>query len=328
MIIFLDARGNIVTPPVPEPIGRGSNDANTIYIVAPLSSSANIYMTFTLPNGEALFGGLAENVRSSSQQADSLQASYLFTLPDSELSVWKYLVKSTVTRLSGVVQYTVVTVTSSMRATSPGTFTVSKGGRIKLPEDPTPSAWDEILAQVGYKNEELEFLISVIFGEEEGYEGLVSKVESVERKSERNEKNINYASEKISAIRESVPCVSLHMEDTPLSVVLDEASTYLGGPPQAIVSGRALYNLAQDGVTAKKSTMIPPFSRVVFDLEKRQGTAYLQNRTVLFDIVGSYEGNTIRVLSDASVDDVRKKQDNIGFVVVNNEICMIIQEDE
>ena len=169
MIIFLDAQGNIVTTSAPEPIGRNSNNANIIYIVAPFSSAANIYMTFTLPNGETLFGNLLD----PTDREDLIQAAYLFTLPDSAVSAWRYLTPSSVTRLSGAVQYTIVTVTESMRATASGTFTVARGNRLILPEAPTPEVWNDLLQRLSYKNAEIDNGLALI----ENLHSSITKIE-------------------------------------------------------------------------------------------------------------------------------------------------------
>ena len=149
MIIFLDARGNIVVPSAPEPIGRNSNDAGIIYIVAPFSQSAQIYLTFTLPNGETVFGGLAAPAEYTEAAREAVGlASYLFAVKGTALSVWRYKLPGTVTLYAGTVQYTVVTITESMRATASGTFTVSRGNTINLPDDPPLDAWKALATAV------------------------------------------------------------------------------------------------------------------------------------------------------------------------------------
>lgn len=280
MIIFLDAQGNIVTTSAPEPIGRNSNNANIIYIVAPFSSAANIYMTFTLPNGEPLFGGLLD----PTDREDLTQAAHLFTLPDSALSAWRYLPRSSVTRLSGVVQYTIVTVTESMRATASGTFTVSRGNRLILPETPTPDVWNDLLQIISYKNADIDEIISAI----------------QEFSEEFSEVLIPYF-EKTDAVCEYVPCIRLNMDQSPLSLLIETAEKYGRWPRQVIVSGVARFNIYTEKNNHDEVLEFPPFTRVEF--HNYEGVMYAVSYTTkgsyLVEIVGDPSDNAIKFLKIA-----------------------------
>ena len=139
MIIFLDAGGKILAAS-PEKVGRNSNLATSIYIVAPFVSDTTVYLTFRLPNGEELFGGIAREEEELPYEDAAQKAAYLFTA--SGFSVWKYALPGSVTLYAGTVQYTVVTLTESMRATSTGTFAVSKGNRLIFPDAEPENAWE------------------------------------------------------------------------------------------------------------------------------------------------------------------------------------------
>ena len=150
MVIFLDTRGSEITPiSAPEQIGRNSNDAALICIVSPLSSAAQIYMTFTLPNGETLFGDLLKRVTEGGERAEAIQATHIFDIPDHLLAVWRYAVPASVTRLAGRVDYTVVTVMEGgMVATASGSFNVSKGNKITTPTVDDTEPWHDVLSAI------------------------------------------------------------------------------------------------------------------------------------------------------------------------------------
>ena len=163
MIIFLDSQGALVGTSSSEPIGRNSNDVGMIYVVAPFSAATTIYFTFTLPNGDTLFGNLAEPAEG---EVDTRQAAtHLFGVSDTDLNVWRYKLKASVTRYAGTVHYTVVTVTESMTATAYGTFTVSRGNKITLPKNPPEDAWTTICTALGYQGTDIETIIERLCGD-------------------------------------------------------------------------------------------------------------------------------------------------------------------
>lgn len=183
MIIFLDASGNIVVPKSPEPIGRCSNDASVIYIVSPLPEGVDIYLTFTLPNGEPLFGNLAEPTKDTLERDARQAATYLFGTGN--LSAWRYKVPGAVTQYAGTVHYTVCAVSETVRATASGTFTVSRGSKIILPDGPTAAQWDDVLAALEHEEADRIDVWAAMFGKDgtpdapkEG--SLASKVKDLE----------------------------------------------------------------------------------------------------------------------------------------------------
>ncbi len=181
MIIFLSSEGDILASST-EPIGRNSNDASQIYIVAPISSAAQIYLTFVLPNGEPLFGNLAEPTDRTKMQDARQAATHLFDVTDSNVNVWRYKVPAAVTQYSGTVQYDVVIVTESMRATAHGSFTVSYGNKIILPEDPTPDIWEKVHLAISSHEKTLEEKLdktSVVSTLEDSGEGKAPSVKAV-----------------------------------------------------------------------------------------------------------------------------------------------------
>lgn len=164
MIIFLDAQGNIVVPSSPEAIGRNSNDAGIIYIVAPFSESTQIYLTFVLPNGKSLFGNLAEPTHDTDRDDTRKAATCLFKVPESVFSVWRYKIPASVTQYTGTVQYTIVAVTESMRATSSGSFSVSRGNKLVFPEPPPEDVWDKLITLWKEQGADIENLVAKLWG--------------------------------------------------------------------------------------------------------------------------------------------------------------------
>ena len=204
MIIFLDAGGNIVTASAPEPIGRNSNDAASIYIVAPFTDSATIYLTFKLPNGEQLFGGVGESGASLPDDKAGQAASFLFTA--SGFSVWRYKLTANVTLFAGQVQYTVVTLAGTMRATATGSFTVQRGNKLVVPENEPENAWEILSQKVTETAEDVEDLSKAIYGEE-GAEGdggsLVDKLKLIEDTIKAIESANTTTSKALEALQES-----------------------------------------------------------------------------------------------------------------------------
>ena len=161
MIVFLDQNGNVITSST-DRIGRNSNDASIIYVVGYIPAEATVYMTFTLPNGKTLFGGLAGQ---ASGDDTPQEATYLLSLEG--VSAWRYVVPSSVTALSGVVDYDIYAQTESMRFSAHGTFTVAKGNPIVSPSDHPSDVWDEISVKLSSLEASLE-AFSGFVGYEDG----------------------------------------------------------------------------------------------------------------------------------------------------------------
>lgn len=156
MIIFLDSGGNIVATSAPDKVGRNSNDATSFYIVAPFKSATSIYLTFKLPNGQELFGGVAHEGEELPYEDAAQKAAYLFT--SSGFSVWRYKIPASVTLYAGNVQYTIVTLTESMRATATGSFTVARGNRVAFPDAEPENAWELLKNQANQNADAIETL--------------------------------------------------------------------------------------------------------------------------------------------------------------------------
>ena len=156
MIIFLDSGGDIVATSAPDKVGRNSNDAASVYIVAPFKSATSICLTFRLPNGQELFGGVAHEGEELPYDAAAQKAAYLFTA--SGFSVWRYKIPASVTLYAGNVQYTIVTLTENMRATATGSFKVARGNRVIFPDAEPENAWELLKNQANQNADAIETL--------------------------------------------------------------------------------------------------------------------------------------------------------------------------
>ena len=152
MVIFLNDRGEIITS-APVEVGRNSVNANEMIIVAPADSalaSAVVYTAFRLPNGVEVFGGLATdgNGNSIPAQAESLDVN----IPEGQeraFVAWRQPIGSNITKVSGIVGYTIYCVTDSAKTSSSGTFVVNRATTIDIPDTlPTEGAWEQIASAI------------------------------------------------------------------------------------------------------------------------------------------------------------------------------------
>lgn len=163
MIVFLNDRGEIITS-APVEVGRNSVNANELIIVAPADSalaSAVVYTAFRLPNGVEVFGGLATDESGSSipAPADSLGVN----IPEGQeraFVAWRQPIGSNITKVSGIVGYTIYCVSENAKTSATGTFLVSRATTLDIPTTlPTVGAWEQIataLAQVQGDVDEIE----------------------------------------------------------------------------------------------------------------------------------------------------------------------------
>lgn len=149
MIIFLDTSGQIISDDSSEQIGRNSSNVAQIYIVTKMSPTTKFFFSFRLPNGTNRYGGFAEN---SEEYSASLIAENV-----EGYNVFLYPVRDNVTEYAGTVLYTVYGVTESMRTSGTSSFSVNPAVRIDIGEEPTPNAWEDILALISrVENDKLD----------------------------------------------------------------------------------------------------------------------------------------------------------------------------
>ena len=137
MIIFLNRNGETVTATAEESIGRGSVNASSVYIVAPFLSSCVVQLSFVLPDGTGLYGGIAGEEATAT-------AILSVTAPEG-YSVWKWDIDARVTKLAGTVCYTIlVTDEHGARFTFSGTFNVNRGAPVTImAPNPKQDGWSD-----------------------------------------------------------------------------------------------------------------------------------------------------------------------------------------
>ncbi|MBO7169611.1 MAG: hypothetical protein J6W28_00360 [Clostridia bacterium] len=200
MLIYLDELGNVAQS-VTERVGRNSNDASVIYVVSFFPAASAVYMTFTLPNGKALFGGLADG---ATGEDIPQMASFIGSIGEG-MTVWRYSVPQAVTALSGVVSYTIYAQNGEVRSSAAGTFTVAYGSRIVLPESPTEDAWNQILDRLSTDAGDIDELIDIFNGVEtrlQAVENPTGEVAPGEKKPVSGEQIYQFAEEALESAKE------------------------------------------------------------------------------------------------------------------------------
>ena len=136
MVIITDASGNIQAPTIPDNVYQGSNLANEIVFLAPLSQSNSVVITFRKPNGVLI---------------EELPMTPYTSVPSKyNLSAWRYVLEDVITDLYGQVTFQIKvrngqgTVITSVG----GTFPVLRGVPSIPSSDPSESKWQAILDYV------------------------------------------------------------------------------------------------------------------------------------------------------------------------------------
>lgn len=144
MVIITDANGNIQAPTIPENVYQGSNLANEIVFLAPLSQSNSVVITFRKPNGV-----LVEELP---------MTPYTSVPSEYNLSAWRYVLEDAITDLYGQVSFQIkvrngqgTTITSVA-----GTFPVLRGVPSIPSSEPSESKWQAILDYVANINADIE----------------------------------------------------------------------------------------------------------------------------------------------------------------------------
>ena len=132
MIIVVGANGETKTI-IPEQINQSSNNANTIYLIAPFSKNIQVNMSF-LVNDVVLPSYLMEQIDSISDT----------------LNTWKLELESPITQYYGVVKYSFRAINTEgiVIATGRGQFKVNQGVDFQLPEQPDNQTYDLILQKL------------------------------------------------------------------------------------------------------------------------------------------------------------------------------------
>lgn len=126
MIFIFNANGDLLNSEL-ENVYQGSNGANTIYVLAPFSSTCSVTAQFTLPNGKVTGETLLAYSKDLSQVTDENKQPY---------SVWVTTLNEVVTAYSGklTAQFSIVNATQVVKTMSV-TIPVLKGVAPTLPLD-------------------------------------------------------------------------------------------------------------------------------------------------------------------------------------------------
>ena len=137
MIITMSENGTIINT-VPDNIYQGSNNANTIAVVSTIARTNQMMIAFKLPQvatytTPALMT-LAENIDTQTG-----------------FNVWTYDIPSSVTEYYGTAEYQIqcITPTGIIIASGAGSFEIERGVPPILPDEPTPTIYQQILENIG-----------------------------------------------------------------------------------------------------------------------------------------------------------------------------------
>lgn len=137
MIITMSENGTIINT-VPENIYQGSNNANTIAVVSTIARTNQMMIAFKLPQVATyttpVLMTLAENIDTQTG-----------------FNVWTYDIPSSVTEYYGTAEYQIQCITPNgiIIASGAGSFEIERGVPPILPDEPTPTIYQQILENIG-----------------------------------------------------------------------------------------------------------------------------------------------------------------------------------
>ena len=140
MIFFVGNDGTIVKSS-PSPVYQGAANANTIYLVAPFAANLTAAVAFQLPSGTA------------TSPAPMTAQGTIEGITDEQGGVysgWSYDLPNNITALYGTViaQFFFYSAQGKVVASSAANFTVGRGVPAVLPEEPSDTVYDQILAAI------------------------------------------------------------------------------------------------------------------------------------------------------------------------------------
>lgn len=142
MFFLYDAKGNLLNF-VPEEVYQSSNGANTLYIIAPLSSANQVLAYFTLPNGKIVSPVYVGNSK-------GLTLLDTLLIDKTAYSVWNATLSDVITAMAGVVsvQFSFINGNQKIRTQSVD-FIVSKGSSPYEPIDlTTKTTLEDLLGNI------------------------------------------------------------------------------------------------------------------------------------------------------------------------------------
>lgn len=134
MIIYIDANGEVLEQEYTEVV-QGDNDANNIYLIAPLAQNAVVTMSFECPNG------YVTDTYLMTPSIDNMVGG---------LRMWKLSIENIpITQYYGIVKYQFkATINGKTIAVARGKFKVQEGVDWQLPIEPDKNTYIDILNQV------------------------------------------------------------------------------------------------------------------------------------------------------------------------------------
>lgn len=207
MLLFYNSNGDLLKS-VLEPVYQGSNRANEIYLVAPISANNTIWATYTLPNGEV--GNPRLMVITQAPE----------TIPDNAFGsfrVWHLLLDNNITEYIGDVKMSFFASNNLSQDETNITFEeifipIKKGSSISLPSGALPSdSFKEILNYLGeiqssiMKNADDIEEINGKFDEVNGkFDEVNGEIAEVEEKTQTNKNNIEALTERVNTQQLSI----------------------------------------------------------------------------------------------------------------------------
>lgn len=135
MIIYIDANGEVLEQEYTEVV-QGDNDANNIYLIAPLAQNAVVTMSFECPNGYVTDPN--SDIYKMTPSIDNMVGG---------LRMWKLSIKNIpITQYYGIVKYQIkATINGKTIAVARGKFKVQEGVDWQLPGTPDVNVYADIL---------------------------------------------------------------------------------------------------------------------------------------------------------------------------------------
>lgn len=141
MIIYIDANGEVLEQEYTEVV-QGDNDANNIYLIAPLAQNAVVTMSFECPNG------YVTDTYLMTPSIDNMVGG---------LRMWKLSIENIpITQYYGIVKYQFkATINGKTIAVARGKFKVQEGVDWQLPSTPDENVYADILNALNQVEAEL-----------------------------------------------------------------------------------------------------------------------------------------------------------------------------
>ncbi len=150
MIFFAGNDGSIISS-FPSPVYQGGANANTVYLVAPFASNAEVTVAFKLPNG-------VYTARTPMTKTGEIEGA-INKRTGKPYSGWQYSLPNEITAYYGTVTaqfYFYGAQTGKILASSSTSFVVGRGVPEIPPTEPTEDVYDIILSNITALREQLE----------------------------------------------------------------------------------------------------------------------------------------------------------------------------